>query len=300
MSKHKRKNKQRDVITIEEYQKQKEKEFGYTKQQMFNFDANILEDKKEINKTNYKRRSEIIELKKQILKLQREKNNYRSILVILSLISIVLLFIALIFLYIHIKYEPKYIEREKIVQDENIVFLGDSITQFYNLDKYYKNYNVVNSGVAGNKIDDILSDLKNRVYRYNPSKVILLIGINNIINDQNVNDIYDKIVFVVNEINKNRRYTKIYIQSVYPINESDNDKIFADYRNKNYNSTIRKLNSKLKNYCHNKKNIKYVDVYSKLIAGNQLKLEYTYDGLHLSEKGYDIITSKIKEEILEK
>lgn len=298
MSKHKRKNRQRDVIPIEEYQKQKE--LDYTKQQIFNFDTNILEDEKEKNKKFYKRRSEIIELKKQILKLQRQKNNYKSVIIALSLISIVLLFIASIFLYIHIKYEPKYIEKEKIIQDENIVFLGDSITQFYNLDKYYKNYNVVNSGVAGNKIDDILSDLKNRVYRYNPSKVILLIGINNIINDQNVNDIYDKIVFVVNEINKNRRYTKIYIQSVYPINESDNDKIFADYRNKNYNSTIRKLNSKLKNYCHNKKNIKYVDVYSKLIVGNQLKLEYTYDGLHLSEKGYDIITSKIKKEILEK
>lgn len=50
MSKHKRRNKQRDVIPIEEYQKQKEKELGYTRQQMFNFDANILEDKKEKTK----------------------------------------------------------------------------------------------------------------------------------------------------------------------------------------------------------------------------------------------------------
>ena len=45
MSKHKRKNRQRDVIPIEEYQKQKE--LDYTKQQIFNFDTNVLEDEKE-------------------------------------------------------------------------------------------------------------------------------------------------------------------------------------------------------------------------------------------------------------
>ena len=52
----------------------------------------------------------------------------------------------------------------------NYLFLGDSITDFYDLDEYYKDLPVVNSGVSGNTTADILNDMKNRVYNYNPSK----------------------------------------------------------------------------------------------------------------------------------
>ena len=260
MSKHKRKNRQRDVIPIEEYQKQKE--LDYTKQQIFNFDTNVLEDEKEKNKKLYKRRNKIIELKKQILKLQRQKNNYKSVIIALSLISIVLLFIASIFLYIHIKYEPKYIEKEKIIQDENIVFLGDSITDYYDLDKYYSNYNVVNSGIAGNTTRDILGDMKNRVYKYNPSKVFLLIGTN--------------------------------VESIYPINDTDDNKINKKLVSIRNNEIIKKYNKKIKKYCDNN-SITYINMYDELKDTNDnLKLEYTKEGLHISDSGYVVITKEIK------
>ena len=45
---------------------------------------------------------------------------------------------------------------------DNYLFLGDSITDFYDLDKYYKDLPVVNSGISGNTIDDILKDMKKR------------------------------------------------------------------------------------------------------------------------------------------
>ena len=294
MSKHKRKNKQRDVIPIEEYQKQKEKELGYTRQQMFNFDSNILEDKKEKNKKNYKKKSEIIELKKQILKLQREKNNYSSILVILSLISIVFLFIALIFLYIHIKYEPKYIEKKKIIQDENIVFLGDSITDYYDLDKYYSNYNVVNSGIVGNTTRDILSDMKNRVYRYNPSKVFLLIGTNDINHKIPEEETIENIKKIVEKIRKYRPYTKIYVESIYPVNDTNDKKIDKEQVGIRTNIAIKRYNESIKKYCDSK-NIIYINMYDELKDSNDsLKLEYTKEGLHISDSGYVVITKKIK------
>lgn len=294
MSKHKRRNKQRDVIPIEEYQKQKEKELGYTRQQMFNFDANILEDKKEKNKKNYKRRNEIIELKKQILKLQRQKNNYKSVITVLSLISIVLLFIASIFLYIHIKYEPKYIERKKIIQDENIVFLGDSITDYYDLDKYYSNYNVVNSGIAGNTTRDILGDMKNRVYKYNPSKVFLLIGTNDINNKIPEEETIENIKSIVEGIRKNRPNAKVYVESIYPINDTNDKKIDKRFVSIRTNETIKRYNESIKKYCYSK-NIIYINMYDELKdSDDNLELEYTKEGLHISDSGYVVITKKIK------
>lgn len=294
MSKHKRKNRQRAVIPIEEYQKQKEQELGYTKQQIFNFDTNILEDEKEINKKNYKRRSEIIELKKQILKLQRQKNNYKSVIIALSLISIVLLFIASIFLYIHIKYEPKYIEKEKIIQDENIVFLGDSITDYYDLDKYYSNYNVVNSGIAGNTTRDILGDMKNRVYKYNPSKVFLLIGTNDINSKIPEEETIKNIKSIISGIRKNRPNAKIYVESIYPINDTDDNKINKKLVSIRNNEIIKKYNKKIKKYCDNN-SITYINMYDELKDTNDnLKLEYTKEGLHISDSGYVVITKEIK------
>ena len=96
------------------------------------------------------------------------------------------------------KQKQKYFENRKIFQEilknkENIVFLGDSITFQYDLKKYYKNYNVVNGGVDGNRIEDILDDLDNRVYNYNPSKVFILIGTNNLAVDENDDEIIKKI-----------------------------------------------------------------------------------------------------------
>ena len=37
---------------------------------------------------------------------------------------------------------------------------------------------VVNSGVSGDKTNDILDNMEERIYRYNPSKVVILVGTN--------------------------------------------------------------------------------------------------------------------------
>ena len=64
---------------------------------------------------------------------------------------------------------------------ESIVFLGDSITSRCDLDKYFPNYNVYNSGIAGNMTKDILDNIENRVFVYNPTKVFILIGTNDLV-----------------------------------------------------------------------------------------------------------------------
>ena len=127
----------------------------------------------------------------------------------------------------------------------NYLFLGDSITDFYDLDKYYEGLPVVNSGISGNTTEDILNDMKGRVYNYNPSKVFLLIGTNDLIHDVSVDDIVSNIERIINEINSNEPQAEIYVESVYPVND-DLDEDMVDVRN---NDDIMDINEKIEKYC---------------------------------------------------
>ena len=172
----------------------------------------------------------------------------------------------------------------------NYLFLGDSITDYYDLDKYYEGLPVVNSGISGNTTEDILNDMKGRVYNYNPSKVFLLIGTNDLIHDVSVDDIVSNIERIINEINSNEPQAEIYVESVYPVND-DLDEDMVDVRN---NDDIMDINEKIEKYCDDN-NYTYINMYDKLLddEGN-FSEEYTDDGLHPNSRGYEVITEEIK------
>ncbi len=176
----------------------------------------------------------------------------------------------------------------------NYLFLGDSITDFYDLDKYYKGYKVVNSGISGNQTSDILDNLQKRAYVYNPSTIFLLIGTNDYIHNKKEDETVNNIKEIVDKLNKNLPNAKIYLQSIYPINDTDDQKISKSMVSIRNNTSIKKINSELKKYC-NDKNCTYLDMYSLLEdKDGNLKLEYTKEGLHISNEGYEVITKELK------
>ena len=221
----------------------------------------------------------------------------------LSLCSYLLLFFLIISLslvifiiYHYISFDhtktkviEKNIVKEVEVVDSNYVFLGDSITEYYDLDEYYPDIPVVNSGYAGYATNDIIDNLNEYVYQYNPSKVFVLIGTNDIEEDGTVDGIVSNIEVIIDGIKKNRPYCKIYLQSIYPV----------DKAGKRDNKTISKINAKLEELSL-EKDIVYIDVYSQLVDDDDiLKSEYTTDGLHISDAGYKKITSILKKYIEE-
>lgn len=187
--------------------------------------------------------------------------------------------------------EPRVETKIEEVVPENIVFLGDSITDFYDLDKYYEGYHVVNSGIGGNQTKDILDDMNGRVYQYNPSKIFILIGTNDLHDGKSVEEISDNIKQIVDEIVKNRPETKIYLESIYPVNKDINEVAVGTRTN----SDITEINNLLEDFCE-EKDINYVDIYNLLTDDDgNLSNEYSNDGLHLNDKGYEVVTDKIKE-----
>ena len=192
-----------------------------------------------------------------------------------------------------VKTVTKTVTETKVVVDENIVFLGDSIFEGYDLEKYYKDMNVVNSGISGHTTADILKDMNNRVYRYNPSKVVLLIGTNDLNKDVEVEKVVENIGKIIDGIKKNRPYADIYVQSVYPVNRSDDGKISLDAVGKRRNSTIVKMNEDIEKVCKDR-NVTYMNIYDVLVnEDGELEIDYTLEGLHITDEGYSVITDEV-------
>ena len=176
----------------------------------------------------------------------------------------------------------------------NYLFLGDSITDFYDLDKYFNDYKVVNSGISGNQTSDIYKDIKKRAYVYNPSTIFLLIGTNDLEHDVSNEDIIKNIKNIIKSLNENLPNATVYLESIYPINNEKDSKINHNSVGKRKNKDIVLINSELKQYC-NDKNCTYLDMYSLLEdKDGNLKLEYTKEGLHMSDEGYEVITKELK------
>lgn len=174
-------------------------------------------------------------------------------------------------------------------ENENVVFLGDSITEIYPIDDIYTNLPIVKSGVSGYKTNDILDRIDSMLYEYNPTKVILLIGTNDIsedISEENIKNTIEQIEKISKAIKKNRKNTKIYIESIYPVNRSMDKEMVANRTN----DAIQQINKEIKLYCK-KNNMTYINMYDELTDedGNFNK-KYTYDGLHPNTLGYAKIT----------
>ena len=232
---------------------------------------------------------------KQKVSINTFKDNYNVLITVIFVLMIIfvgfLIFHYTTFNYHKVKVVTKIKEVEKV--PDNYLFLGDSITDFYDLDKYYPDMPTVNSGVGGNTTEDILKSMKERAYQYNPSKVFLLIGTNDIQHKTSNEDLIDNIEKIIEGIKENRPKAEIYLESIYPVNYGILPKLVGIRKNEE----IKKINDELKKYCK-KNNCTYVDMYDLLTDddGNFSK-DYTDDGLHPNDDGYEVITKELKKYI---
>ena len=142
------------------------------------------------------------------------------------------------------KNEKSNSKSEKLVKNENVVFFGDSITEIYPIDDVYDSYQIIKSGVSGYTTKDLLNNINKMVYRYNPTKVILLIGTNNIMTDtseKNQDKTISDIEKIATDIKINRPKATLYIESIYPVNRNI-DKGMVNQRD---NNTIKNMNKKI-------------------------------------------------------
>ena len=169
----------------------------------------------------------------------------------------------------------------------DIVFLGNSITWGgKDWSKRLKHPNIRNRGIGGDVTDGVLARIDEITY-FKPKAVFLLIGINDLWNNNSPNNpsaeyIANNIIQIAQVINAETPKTKIYVQTVLPIEKEQ------------YKTSILKVNEIIK--ANEKENpYQIVDLYSIFVNENGLiRKELSTDGIHLNEKGYDAWVEFIK------
>ncbi len=163
-----------------------------------------------------------------------------------------------------------------------IIFLGNSITDGSEWSELLGNPKVKNRGISGDITEGVLFRL-NEVTRSKPAKVFLLIGINDLSRGISKDAVFSNICKIADRIRKDSPKTKVYIQSILPVNDSFG--LFKNHTNKT--DEVLWVNARLREWCA-KENVGFVDLYSrfKLPDSEKMNPKYSNDGLHLMGDGY--------------
>lgn len=167
----------------------------------------------------------------------------------------------------------------------DVAFIGDSLTDGYDVEKYYPEYKVENRGIGGDTTHGLISRLDVSVYQLKPKVIVMLIGANNF--DTMFEDYEDIII----KIKSNLPETELVICSLTSMG--------GEHWGKN-NKKAAFNNVKIKAYAE-KHDCPYVDLYTPLLNldTDEIHEHYTTDGGHLTADGYEVLTAQIKP-VLEK
>ena len=172
---------------------------------------------------------------------------------------------------------------------EDIVMLGNSITDGGEWAEILDNVHVKNRGISGDTTDGVLQRLSS-ITDGKPSKLFLLIGINDFAQGVSGDSIARNIEKIVCRIKAESPETEVFVQSILPI--SDEISLFAGH--KLHMSEVAPTNAEIRAICE-RQGVTYVDLYSSFVTSNgKLDLRYSNDGLHLLGEGYKLWGSIIK------
>lgn len=175
------------------------------------------------------------------------------------------------------------------VKSTDVVFLGDSQTEGGDWAALTGLSNAVNRGIIGDTAEGIMDRLQD-VTDGQPSKVFLLCGVNDISHQIPADSVAMGIIEVVRTIQSRCPQTRIYLQSLLPINNS-----FGRYsRILGKEPVVREVNAILAREAP-ALGVTWINLYPLFTDGEgNLRRELTSDGLHLKPEGYAIWGSIVK------
>lgn len=173
-----------------------------------------------------------------------------------------------------------YIEENNKYEDYevDVAFLGDSLTDGYDVANYFPDYVVSNRGIGGDTTFNLEERLQVSVYDLKPKVVVMLIGANNF------STMFDNYENILKGFKENLPNTKVILLSLTSMG--------GDWGKNNQLAAYNNVKIKM---LASKYNFEFVDIYSPLLnlETGEIYTEYTTDGGHLTKLGYDVITNTI-------
>lgn len=159
-----------------------------------------------------------------------------------------------------------------------VVFFGNSLMAEFPLEMVQSDYKLVKYAVRGAFSEELLR--RKSLLDFHPEKIILLLGINDILVGFDHEDVVGNIEQFIQLAQKAN--TEIAIISLLPV--SFRDGVFA--KRDHVNSEVFFCNLALKNLADDE-GCGFIELHSKFCdSDGTLKADLTYDGVHLTTKGH--------------
>ena len=204
-----------------------------------------------------------------------------------QLITLALLFLAAGVIRAQGVYSTYYYQRASLfellpVGPEDIVFVGNSITDGCEWNELFDNPHVRNRGISGDTTMGV-HDRLDAILPGHPAKIFLMIGINDLSRGIAAQTVVENIRRILGRIKTESPSTRIYVQSLLPV--SDAYGLFSGHTARR--NDIPGINEALRKMAPEFGAV-YVDLFSRFVNAETGKMDtaYSNDGLHLLGKGY--------------
>tara|TARA_R110002049_G_scaffold70983_2_gene183098 strand:- start:3303 stop:3947 length:645 start_codon:yes stop_codon:yes gene_type:complete len=168
---------------------------------------------------------------------------------------------------------------------ETIVFTGSSsIRMWKNLETMFPNHQIINSGFGGSQSSDLYQYYQELILQYNPKKVFIYEGDNDVASKKRTKDIIANTQQIVSKIKENNNATQVIIIAAKP-----------SIARWNLKRRYRRLNRAFEKLCEQDSSLEYANVWDIMLDGKKVRQDiFIGDGLHMNSKGYDLWFSVIK------
>jgi lysophospholipase L1-like esterase len=177
-----------------------------------------------------------------------------------------------------------------------VVYLGDSITDIWNLQKFFPGKPYVNRGISGQTTAQMLARMFQDVIDLHPAALVFLGGTNDVAGNTGPETakMVEQNIEAITELAQ-AHHIKPILCSLTPVSD------YTSHQQTGHRppAQIRQLNGWIRKYS-SEAQAGYCDYYSALVdGGGMLKKGYSEDGLHPNDRGFALL-APVAEKAIEK
>jgi lysophospholipase L1-like esterase len=170
-----------------------------------------------------------------------------------------------------------------------LLFIGDSLIEFYDWERRFPGYEVFNCGIAGETVEGLFSRLPSVLEKVaKPDFVFIMTGINNMaMADRDFAATYRKMIGLIKAKSPS---SEIFVHSLLPV--------LIPFIS---NNEIRQMSLELRRMAGEEK-VSFVDMRTLFLdpAGRPIAAYLLEDGVHVSKEGYSVWSAEIEKLLLRK
>lgn len=194
----------------------------------------------------------------------------------------------------HYSEKVEIFRHEHKIDSTDIVMIGNSLTEYAgNWSVLLGVRHVINRGIAGDDAAGIYNRLS-QILPGHPKTIFLMVGINDLAQDATAEQVASWTEKIVMRIRRESPHTRLFVQSILPINES-----FGVWKNLDGKSDDIQRANRLVHAFMQKHHVDYLNLYPCFIrqGTNVMRKELTQDGVHLTAFGYKVWAFEIRKYI---